>query len=460
MTGCGAPSGVSSTGRVTSTRSSARRSGQFGRGDLGVAGLESGAHRAARPADPHAGVLARLRRQSADLTVGQGERRPVAGVGDPGCFELGHRGRGGEGPQRLRPPWPRRARRPAVCPGQGRRSCSARTWAPLVSSCRHRAVDDPVRWPKMAGSVSRPQSRNGSSRRLDRVSGRQRRRVGPVPSAPLGERAGVEADRRGGTQIEALGLAVDRDRDESRRPGSACSGASPRASLPNSQAVGSASRPSASRSARSISAPAGGGPDPQSGPATGVQRLARSTPITIGRWNRLPALARTVFGLYRSTEAELKITASAPAASAHRITVPALPGSRISAQQATSLGAVRAELRPARHPGADRGTADGDQALRSDRVGQLAQLIGCRPRPQSRSAQDAGSAASAVPNTAVTRSGNGKRLSNGLRSFGQEQPLLDADPWPGAADEPTGTRSARQNASRSARAGHDRNCAA
>ena len=49
----------------------------------------------------------------------------------------------------------------------------------------------------------------------------------------------------------------------------------------------------------------------------------------------LPTLARTVFGLYTSTESEDRMTASAPKASAHRITVPALPGSRICAQITT-----------------------------------------------------------------------------------------------------------------------------
>ena len=41
-------------------------------------------------------------------------------------------------------------------------------------------------------------------------------------------------------------------------------------------------------------------------------------------------------GLYTSTESDDRITASAPNASAQRITVPALPGSRIWAQITTS----------------------------------------------------------------------------------------------------------------------------
>ena len=50
----------------------------------------------------------------------------------------------------------------------------------------------------------------------------------------------------------------------------------------------------------------------------------------------LPTEARTTFGLYTSTESLLKITASAPNASAHRTTVPALPGSRIGGPITTS----------------------------------------------------------------------------------------------------------------------------
>jgi hypothetical protein len=47
-----------------------------------------------------------------------------------------------------------------------------------------------------------------------------------------------------------------------------------------------------------------------------------------GKWNSEPADARTVFGLYTSTDVAENTTASAPAASADRITVPAFPGSR------------------------------------------------------------------------------------------------------------------------------------
>ena len=49
----------------------------------------------------------------------------------------------------------------------------------------------------------------------------------------------------------------------------------------------------------------------------------------------LPVLARTVLGLYRSTASVEISTASAPNASAQRITVPRLPGSRTWSQNTT-----------------------------------------------------------------------------------------------------------------------------
>src|SRR5688572_27860347 len=57
-----------------------------------------------------------------------------------------------------------------------------------------------------------------------------------------------------------------------------------------------------------------------------------SPPATTGTWNNVPADARTGFGLYTSTEPPQQTTPSAPAASALRRTVPALPGSRTSTQ--------------------------------------------------------------------------------------------------------------------------------
>ena len=56
--------------------------------------------RAARLADPLAGLLARLRGQRTDLPVGQGERRPVPGVLDPRPLERLEVARARDGRQR------------------------------------------------------------------------------------------------------------------------------------------------------------------------------------------------------------------------------------------------------------------------------------------------------------------------------------------------------------------------
>lgn len=72
---------------------------------------------------------------------------------------------------------------------------------------------------------------------------------------------------------------------------------------------------------------------------------ASSMPVRIGRWNNDPTDARTVFGFHGSTEPEVRITPSAPKASAQRITVPAFPGSRTCAQ-ITSSWASATSLQP------------------------------------------------------------------------------------------------------------------
>src|SRR5512132_491166 len=62
------------------------------------------------------------------------------------------------------------------------------------------------------------------------------------------------------------------------------------------------------------------------------------TPRTTGRWKSDPADARTVLGLYTSTDEAVNTTADAPAASADRMTVPAFPGSRTSCRTVTHEG--------------------------------------------------------------------------------------------------------------------------
>jgi hypothetical protein len=79
-----------------------------------------------------------------------------------------------------------------------------------------------------------------------------------------------------------------------------------------------------------------------------------STSVLIGTWKMLPTLARTAFGLCGSTDSADSTTASAPAASAVRIRVPTLPGSRTWTPAAISVPVG----------------ANGDDALRGDGLAQ------------------------------------------------------------------------------------------
>ncbi len=159
-----------------------------------------------------------------------------------------------------------------------------------------------------------------------------------------GHGRGVKADRSGGSKVKALGPAVDRHRDRlvgergeagrqapglvAEQPGGA------RLSWP--VAARSSSRDRAAPSAASSRRPAARRPD---------AACASGTPAVTGTWNRLPAADRTHLPLYGSTLAAAKMTPPAPAASAVRSTVPALPGSRTFASTATSRG--RAAVRSA-----------------------------------------------------------------------------------------------------------------
>ncbi len=64
--------------------------------DLGLAGGERLLDLAAGSAEACAGVLAGCRGQRTDLTVGEGQRRLVPGVGDARGLELGERAGGGD----------------------------------------------------------------------------------------------------------------------------------------------------------------------------------------------------------------------------------------------------------------------------------------------------------------------------------------------------------------------------
>ena len=111
------------------------------------------------------------------------------------------------------------------------------------------------------------------------------------------------------------------------------------ASEPNSHAVGSASRPLSAASSRSSSACASAATRRRPAAVQASRTSGMTRDRAIGRWKRLPAEARTALPLYGSTESPANSTASAPAASATRSTVPALPGSAMPTSTATSIGA-------------------------------------------------------------------------------------------------------------------------
>ena len=106
--------------------------------------------------------------------------------------------------------------------------------------------------------------------------------------------------------------------------------------------------------------------------------------VITGRWNRLPALDRTVLLLYGSTPPST-ITASAPAASAVRMIAPRLPG---------SFGSTRATIRdgPAARTVLADGCASSQTATRpcgvtvSESAAASFSLISATSRPSSRAA--------------------------------------------------------------------------
>ena len=77
---------------------------------------------------------------------------------------------------------------------------------------------------------------------------------------------------------------------------------------------------------------------------------AASPPTTTGVWKIDPAEARTVFGLVGSTVPSQHTTASTPAASAVRIMVPALPGSRTSTHTTTIDASLSSSRRAGTNP--------------------------------------------------------------------------------------------------------------
>ena len=174
-----------------------------------------------------------------------------------------------------------------------------------------------------------------------------RRWTRPLPTVTGAECDAVSRRRAARTRFRT-GRRSPRWRDSATRRGRrsavaatgrrarATSSSSPRASLPNSQAVGSASSAPRSRGSRRRR---------HRRRRRARPRHARARPRSRGRRRPRRAGGRAIrssrarpWGCTRSTVRPVRTTASAPAASAARMIVPRLPGSRTSSQIATSRG--------------------------------------------------------------------------------------------------------------------------
>ena len=172
----------------------------------------------------------------------------------------------------------------------------------------------------------------------------QRRTHAVAPSA-AGAGGGVEADGGGGRQVEALGAAEDRDRDPVVGQGSELLG----------QAPGLVAEQPGDRGRRAVRTPrrrTGRSPPHRRRRA---RRTRRPAPGVRPRPGRRPGRAAGATGCRPSRARSCRCRGrrccrrarrrSAPAASAQRITVPALPGSRTSAQMTRVRGSERSRAR-------------------------------------------------------------------------------------------------------------------
>ena len=134
---------------------------------------------------------------------------------------------------------------------------------------------------------------------------------------------------------------------------------------------------------------------------------ASDAPVAIRRWKSDPVVERTTFGLYGSTEAPVRITESAPAASAARMIVPALPGSCTSSSTTTSRAPGGTASRS--RTGACRATATTPCGVRVSAIAARASSLASSTSTPAASAAAASSGnrpnASEVKNTSVTLSG-------------------------------------------------------
>ena len=170
-------------------------------------------------------------------------------------------------------------------------------------------------------------------------------------SGALGSGGGVEADGGRGGEVEALGAAVDRDPDDARRRDRETAAGRPRASLPNSQAVGAASAPASVEVVQVGVAVTVGGEHLETAVSPDrdglVRPASRRRPAGGTGCRRWPGRPSGCTGRRLPGDST---TASAPAASAQRITVPALPGSRTCTPDREQAGLRRGPRQAARRP--------------------------------------------------------------------------------------------------------------
>lgn len=188
----------------------------------------------------------------------------------------------------------------------------------LTEAEKHQLFEEHVRWYRMYGMSMRPVPKSWEDFQdyWDRVC---RDKLEQIAAAAATLRLSAPPDIGMCTRWSAK-AAISAD--------------NPCASGPNSHAVGSASSRSASSRAISPSTAVASTCSPA------ARRSAMAAPTsgatTTGIAKMLPVDARRHLPLYGSTLRPARITAAAPMASAMRITVPALPGSRISTVTAIS----------------------------------------------------------------------------------------------------------------------------
>ena len=148
--------------------------------------------------------------------------------------------------------------------------------------------------------------------------------------------------------------------------------------------------------------------------------VGAAPPATTGTWKSDPADARTVFGLVGSTVPSQQTTASTPAASAVRIIVPALPGSRTSTHTTTidwSLTSSRAAGSEAHHR---------HHRLGGDGVGHPLDDPGARSKTRT----PAANASSTTAATAGLARPSGATYTDSTADAGVQWPPTAARPLP------------------------------